>query len=291
MIKNNKIKIPITVRNKTHYQLLGYNPIIGEELEIETNHLPKSSHVRIDVICNICESIQNIMYDKYYRNILRYNFYSCKKCSRQKAALTSIEKYGTDNYSKTDECRKKVEETNMRKYGQKTNLLNPKFKEEIKNILKDKYGTENFWEINRYGKKTNKKLILIDINKINKTYLVPSEDLYIDFFKIDDDTYYNYRTLCRNTTNKNIKKLIENWNGLDYYDNEDISNNFNLNFNDPSYPTIDHKTSIYYGYLNKISPDEIGSIDNICFTKRGLNSKKCSMCEEEFLIKLKNHMI
>ena len=41
------------------------------------------------------------------------------------------------------------------------------------------------------------------------------------------------------------KKLIEEWNGLDYYDGEDIKLNFHLNYNNESYPTIDHKISIF----------------------------------------------
>ena len=77
-------------------------------------------------------------------------------------------------------------------------------------------------------------------------------------------------------------------NGLDYYDGVDISNNFDLNHNDPSYPTIDHKTSIYFGFINKIDPNIIGCIENLCITKRSYNSKKSDLCEEDFLKLLKS---
>jgi hypothetical protein len=56
----------------------------------------------------------------------------------------------------------------------------------------------------------------------------------------------------------------------------------------PLYPTIDHKTSIYFGFINKIDPILIGSIDNLCITKRSFNSKKRDLCENEFLKILKS---
>jgi hypothetical protein len=282
MIKNDTIKIFISYRNKTHYLKLGYKPILNQELEIKTEHLPTSSHVKVDVICSICKNENNIQYDKYIRNIKRHNFYGCKKCSRQKAALTSVDKYGVDNYSKTDEWKKRVEDTNIKKYGYKTNLLCPEFKENIKSILLEKYGTEKFWEIRESNGK-NKKLKLIDIIDIDIIDILKSEDLYSNFLDIDDINYVLYRNECRRITNFNTKELMNNWNSLDYYDNYNISENFKLDHNDPSYPTIDHKISVYFGFINKIDPTEIGSIDNLCITKRSINSKKREMIESEFI--------
>lgn len=40
--------------------------------------------------------------------------------------------------------------------------------------------------------------------------------------------------------------------------------------------------SIYSGYKNNLSVDEIANIDNLCITKRFLNSKKNRLTEEEF---------
>ncbi len=138
MIKQDKIKINISYRNITHYLKLGYNAMLNDVLEIDTTHLPFVSHVKIDVICQICNLENKIMYCKYLNNKERHGFYGCRKCSRQKAALTSIDKYGVDNYSKTDEFKRRVEETNLSKYGYKTNLISPEYKESFKKILKDK---------------------------------------------------------------------------------------------------------------------------------------------------------
>ncbi len=40
------------------------------------------------------------------------------------------------------------------------------------------------------------------------------------------------------------------------------------------YPSIDHKISLFYGFENNMNPEEIGSIDNLCITKRYINSIK-----------------
>ena len=50
--------------------------------------------------------------------------------------------------------------------------------------------------------------------------------------------YELYENKVDNLTKLNKKLLFENWNGYDYYDNEYILNNFQLNYIDVNYPTI-----------------------------------------------------
>ncbi len=269
MINNEYLEIDISYRNITHYRKLGYSPILNEKLKIKTLDLPTSSHVRIDVICEICKKLNNLQFHKYIVNKKRHGFYGCKSCSRQKAALTSLKLYGVDNYSKTENFLKRVEETNLSKYGYKTNLLNPEYQSRIKNILKNKYGTEKFYEINRSQRKYKKKFTTLDLENILSQSFYLSESKYSDS-NISNE-YLLYRNECRRITNSYLKKLFDTWNGLDFYDNENISENFNLSHNDKRYPTIDHKISIYYGFNNAISPSEIGHISNLVITKRSIN--------------------
>jgi len=272
MIKLETISVYISYRNITHYRKLGYNPILNEKLEIKSIDLPSSSHVRIDVICEICKKENNIQYHKYIVNRKRHGFYGCRSCSRQKAALTSIELYGVDNYSKTDEFIKRVEKTNFKKYGFKTNLLNPLYSNRIKKILKDKYGTENFYQINRNKKPLKKRFALLDLENLLNQSLELSESKYCD--TNISNNYLIYKNECRRITKSYLKSLFNFWDGLDFYDREDISENFNLPHNDKNYPTVDHKISIYYGFNNGISPNEIGHISNLAITKRSINSSK-----------------
>lgn len=288
MILNERIDIFISYRNITHYVKIGYKPILNKNLNIETIHLPTSSHVRIDAVCEICKSIKNIQYCKYLLNRSRHGFYGCKKCSRQKSALTSISRYGVDNYSKTEEWKEKVESTNMIKYGYKTNLISPEYIKNIKCILKDKYGVENWYEIRNGNNSKLKKFIADpDIGKILSQSIEISESLYrVDYIS---NSYILYRNECRRISESSIKYLYDIWDGIDYYDKESICDNFNLDHNNPLYPTIDHKTPIYYGFINKIPPSEIGCINNLCITKRCINSSKRDLTESEFIEKLKSN--
>ena len=80
---------------------------------------------------------------------------------------------------------------------------------------------------------------------------------------IDDvnlEPFLLYKRVCRRITYKFKKLLFENWNGCDYYDGEYIKDNLNLN--NASYPTIDHKISIFYGFINNIEVEKIGNIDS-----------------------------
>jgi hypothetical protein len=108
----------------------------------------------------------------------------------------------------------------------------------------------------------SKKMIL---TKENTGIYIPAE-MSSDFQR--------YRKLVNRFTNKFKKQLFENWNGLDFYDNENIQNNFNLLSKDMSYPTIDHKISLKSGFLKNIPPYIIGNINNLCITKRKINLLK-----------------
>ena len=63
-----------------------------------------------------------------------------------------------------------------------------------------------------------------------------------------------------------------------------LVNNFNLNCYHSDYPTIDHKFSIFNGFINNISPKIISEINNLCYTKRINNNKKSYKNEEDFII-------
>ena len=71
---------------------------------------------------------------------------------------------------------------------------------------------------------------------------------------------------------------------LNYYDNEYIGNNYILNPSDRSYPTIDHKISVFYCFMNKISIDDAAALENLCITKKSINSRKNRKNENEFIV-------
>ena len=108
-----------------------------------------------------------------------------------------------------------------------------------------------------------------------------------DYVNDDEITrYLEYRRVVRNLTRRNKRLLFGEWNGYDYYDNEFILGNLDLEYNNSDYPTIDHRISILYGFKNNLTIDEISSISNLCITKRRLNISKGVTSESDFLEKL-----
>ena len=94
--------------------------------------------------------------------------------------------------------------------------------------------------------------------------------------------YIKYRKLVDNLTKRNKKKLIEDWDGFDFYDGENIEQNFLLDYNDERYPTIDHKISIFEGFKKGYQVEEISSLNNLCLTKRKNNIMKSFKNDKEF---------
>lgn len=91
-----------------------------------------------------------------------------------------------------------------------------------------------------------------------------------------------------NETKKQKKYLFKNWNNKCYYTNIELDKN--QHYNNDNYPTIDHKISVYYGFMNKIDYKKIGGIDNLCVCSRYINMKKRILNEKEFKEKLKCHL-
>lgn len=163
---------------------------------------------------------------------------------------------------RSDESKKKYSES---KKGDKNPAKRTEVREKIKNsILK-------FYENNPEIK-----------DKISKsvTKYFENNDFFIS--STEKSEYIKYRKLVDNLTKRNKKKLIEDWDGFDFYDGENIEQNFLLDYNDERYPTIDHKISIFEGFKKGYQVEEISSLNNLCLTKRKNNIMKSFKNDKEF---------
>lgn len=82
-----------------------------------------------------------------------------------------------------------------------------------------------------------------------------------------------YHRLCITETRKHIKQLMLGWNGKCYYTNQVLLTD-KTQYNNPLYRSVDHKISIYDGFMNNVDPVIIGSYNNLCICSRGYNSEK-----------------
>jgi Tfp pilus tip-associated adhesin PilY1 len=248
----------------------------------------------------IKEKVKNTMIEKY-GNEHALNI----KEFKDKMKDTNNKKFGCDYASQNSDIKNKIKATFLENYGVYTSLLDKTTQEKISNTNIGKYGYENVSKnIEIKNKKIKKSLqnygvchpmkSNIIIKKIKKTNLLKyghenpmsndevknkmvktKQQLGIYLQDSDRTEFINYKLKVKSLTNKNKKELFEKWSGDDYYDNEYIRDN---KINDRNHPTIDHKISIKYGFENNITPAEISKIENLCITKRYLNSSKGSNC-------------
>lgn len=283
MIIDKTLNIKITKKNIEHYRQF-FDVELCDILKIDTEtHLQKQSNMKINVSCDICSIQRYIKYQAYTKNISsseKYPIYTCDKCSHiklkeynkehygveyysqhpdrnERVKQTSIERYGVEHFSKSKFFKPKISKTNLEKFG----FINPFMdKDRIKKIFNDKYGVENpsqLTEISERMKISNRKT-----NEDSGNWIPLSMK---SNFKI-------YKLSVRRLTRKNIKLL--SWDGIDFYDDEYIKDNFSFHHLHNNYPTIDHKTSIYEGFKNGISIEIIAGVENLCWTKRIINITK-----------------
>ncbi len=263
MLLTKEINMKWNSYNIKYYTNLGYiYTKINDIFIIKIKDLNINSHYLVDIECDICHKVKKMQYKAYIACINNNNIYACSSCRYHKIKLTNNQKYGVDNVSYLSDIKEKIS-INTKKIMSST-----KKKRETTNLIK--YGCKNIFQnrdiINKMIPKTkNTKL---------KKGLILSDDHFSDF--------QLYKKIVMNLTHKNKKLIYANWNGIDYYDGEYIKDNFKYDSRSSNYPTVDHKISIRYGYDNNISAEEISNIDNLCITKKKINTLKYIKTEYEF---------
>lgn len=257
MLVEKKYKVLITNRNVSNFSDK-YDIKINEYCLVDVNDLSKGSHLNVDVKCDKCDIVFKRAYKSYLYYRKKYDYDTCNKCKYEKVEKTNIKKYGVPNPFQSEEIKERIRDTWVDKYGVDNPAKSNIIQERIMSTNLDRYGYE-------YGLSHPDIRELISKTKSDKGLQRPTEE--IEEFTI-------YRNKVNNITKLLKDKLLEKWDGYDYYDGEYIKGNFNLHHNDKNYPTIDHKISVLYGFLNGISEEEISSINNLCVTKRCINSTK-----------------
>ena len=282
MMISKETTVKIGTLNYKHYEKLGYKFKNGDIILVKVEDLTKGSHAIIEYGCDYCNKSIFMPYKRYLKGIININKYSCsdKNCSNKKIQEVCNVKYNVNNPFQLESVKIKSKETIWKKYGKEHPMYSKEIKLKIKSTCIQKYGVDNYTKTQEYLNKCKKTSIDkygIDhesktkegqekrkITRIKKGKQLPDDKI---------DKFLLYRRKVNNLTNKYKKELFENWNGYDYYSNEYIKENFN-NKNFGLHPSIDHKISVYYGFLNNVNPDIIANINNLCITTISNNSTK-----------------
>jgi hypothetical protein len=150
MIINDKIKVKTTNKNIAHYRQFFNDIKSGDDIEVSSEQLPYSCKVKILVKCDICSSEKEISIFSYRRNVENYGYYSCYKCSSDKAKKTSLKLYGVESYTQTPEYLEQSRATKKEKYGDEKYVNIQK----IKDTCFERYGDEIYMTTDDFKDKT-----------------------------------------------------------------------------------------------------------------------------------------
>jgi hypothetical protein len=112
MILSKEVEVNITHLNIDHYKSLGYYLIkCNQKIKVKVDDLPHQSNIKILVKCDMCGVEKNLSFQKYKKNIKKYNVYTCSTpCSYFKNKITLQEKYGKENFNRSEENKEKKKE-------------------------------------------------------------------------------------------------------------------------------------------------------------------------------------
>jgi len=221
MILTDKVKIKISKKNIKHFENLGMNVNLKDEIIINPEQLNKGNYIKIKVKCDVCENEKELMFKKYLKNIKNGGFYACSsKCSQKKVKDTSLEKFGEEHYSKTKDYNDSVKQTSIEKYGCLHSSQNEQVKNKLKKTNLKKYNVDCVFksdEIKNKIRNTNLEIYNVDnpskndiiknkiINKLRRW----NENKYMDIYKKYNIVSINYEKdelifKCDNNKNHNF---------------------------------------------------------------------------------------
>lgn len=265
MIIDKQVQVIISSSNYKYYKELGYLFKSNKDvITVKVDDLTFGSKSIVNIECDYCNQTIQSSYKNYLVNIKKNNKFACFKCGYEKNKELNLLKYGVEHTLNLEEVKISRFKTNIDKYGSKSPFSSKIIKNKSKITNIEKYGFENVFQ--------NKEII----EKIKQTNFKNKR------WSLDYNNYAIYRRRVKLLTNNIKSELIKKWNGYDYYDDEYIKENLKLHYNDRLYPTIDHKISVLNGFNTGLSPEFISDINNLCITKKYINSKKSNLNDNEF---------
>lgn len=146
MLINKTVKLKWNSKIKKHYESLGYNYTkMGDEFEVNIEHLTHGSAVLVDLKCDYCGRT----YSKKWYNYLMENSLSnihkdcCIKCRKDKIKESVLKTYGTTNILKLDNIKEQIKNTNIKKYGVENPFSSKEIQKRIYNTNIERYGVKN----------------------------------------------------------------------------------------------------------------------------------------------------
>ena len=106
-----------------------------------------NSQTKVEIKC----PIHGVFFQKPNNHFTR----GCFKCKANKIKSTKLIKYGNENFNNIE----KIKNTNIKKYGTSTPLINDAIKQKTKNTIIERYGVDNVFKSDVIKQKTKNTII------------------------------------------------------------------------------------------------------------------------------------
>ena len=132
------------------------------------------------------------------------------KTQRKKSCL---DKYGVDNYSKTQECKEKVKNTNKRIFGKDYYQQTNEYKDRVKITCQEKYNNDTYFGSDDCKKKTKQTCL----DKYGSTSYTKTQECQDKIRKTTREKYGVNRYSQTDECKQKVKESFQNHYGVDRY--------------------------------------------------------------------------
>lgn len=140
MIKSKTTNVKISGRNLNSFKDKGYICKVGDILNVKISDLSINSKNIVEVECDLCGNVCQISYNGYNKNIKINDIYCCNKCKQSRIEETNLKKYGQKRPLQNKEICEKTKNTNLKKWGGhpcKSLLIKEKIKNKVNEFIEN----------------------------------------------------------------------------------------------------------------------------------------------------------
>jgi len=223
-------------------QKFGYSPL----------SLSVGSHKKIVMICDYCQSVNEIVYKSYNHGRKIVEKDACIKCKFIKREDVGEKKHGVRHSTQRPEVRKKLSEKAIIRQN------SPEFKEKIKNIMLEKYGVESSFQ----SEQIKEKIKATMLEKYGVEYCGSSPELLAKSRQTCLERYGDIHSSKTEIGKQKIKEGFQKKFGVDNcFQNEEIKEKIkNSRIKNGSMRVYDGKTmsqiaeelGFSHGYINDL---------------------------------------
>lgn len=142
-ILTKEVEVKPSGRSLKYYRNLGYDAKCRKPLMVKVDDLSNGSNVKIQYLCDYCkEEVVTMTYADYKRRTKEVNKMACRHCFVEKAEETTILRYGSTSYAKTNEFRETMKNMMTEKYGVQHYSKTKEYKEKWCNTCEERYGKD-----------------------------------------------------------------------------------------------------------------------------------------------------